>query len=266
MSIKEWKNEEISALLSEAWGFKFGLDELNEGYPDVGSAETIEDDEAGTTGRLARGLKKEGEEAEIDEEVELDEDKPYTAKKEDEDEDLRKGAEKRGGEGTLAKTPGHGKVDYVNEDKPYTAKKEEPGEDLRKGAEKRGAEGTLAKTKGHGKVDYVKEDTGEDEAWHEWKNEHADDDHIREIEHHLRALKDDRDYERHGAEYDHDRYEDEGMEEGMDERRGRGRKGPHTRTDDPRLREVMNTVAKKYPNISEERMQQLAAYALRARK
>ena len=45
--------------------------------------------------------------------------------------------------------------------------------------------GDQSKTKG----DYLKEDSGEDEAWHEWKNEHADDDHIREIEHHLRALK-----------------------------------------------------------------------------
>lgn len=56
------------------------------------------------------------------------------------------------------------------------------------------------------------EDSGEEEAWHDWKNEHADDDHIREIEHHLRALKDDRDHERHGAEYDDDKYEDEGYD------------------------------------------------------
>ena len=61
------------------------------------------------------------------------------------------------------------------------------------------------------------EESGEEEAWHQWKNEHADDDHIREIEHHLRALKDDRDHERGEAEYDHDKYEDEGdrdLEEG----------------------------------------------------
>ena len=52
---------------------------------------------------------------EDDDEEELEEDKAYTAKKEDDDEDLRKGAEKRGGEGTLAKTKGHGRVDYANE-------------------------------------------------------------------------------------------------------------------------------------------------------
>lgn len=94
----------------------------------------------------------------------VDEDKAYTAKKEKPGADKRKGAEKRGAEGTLAKTKGHGKVDYVNEeegleeDEDYTAKKEKPGDDKRKGAEKRGAEGTLAKTKGHGKVDYVNEE------------------------------------------------------------------------------------------------------------
>ena len=58
------------------------------------------------------------------------------------------------------------------------------------------------------------EDSGADEAWNQWKNEHADDDHIKEMEHHLRALKEDRDYERHGAEYDHDKDEDEDYREG----------------------------------------------------
>ena len=43
-------------------------------------------------------------------------DEDYTAKKEKSGEDKRKGAEKRGAEGTLAKTKGHGRVDYANED------------------------------------------------------------------------------------------------------------------------------------------------------
>jgi len=47
----------------------------------------------------------------------IDEDEDYTAKKEKPGDDKRKGAEKRGAEGTLAKTKGHGKVDYVNEEK-----------------------------------------------------------------------------------------------------------------------------------------------------
>ncbi|QDP51502.1 MAG: hypothetical protein GOVbin630_200 [Prokaryotic dsDNA virus sp.] len=51
-----------------------------------------------------------------DDEDDLHEDKPYTAKKEKPGADKRKGAKKRGAEGTLAKTKGHGRVDYVNED------------------------------------------------------------------------------------------------------------------------------------------------------
>ena len=46
----------------------------------------------------------------------MEEDKAFTAKKEKPGADLRRGAEKRGAEGTLAKTPGHGKDDFVNED------------------------------------------------------------------------------------------------------------------------------------------------------
>ena len=197
MSTKDWKNGELTQLLSEAWGFKFDTGLLNE--------------EAAQTHFAGDPMTKK----EKQQDDELEEDKDYTAKREKPGEDKRKGAEKRGAEGTLAKTKGHGRVDYVNEDEDYTAKREKPGEDKRKGAEKRGAEGTLAKTKGHGRVDYVNEDSGARETWDQWKNEHADDDHIREIEHHLRALKDDRDYERHEAEYDHDKYEDEGepMEE-----------------------------------------------------
>jgi len=61
----------------------------------------------------------------------------------------------------------------------------------------------------------LEEDSGEDEAWNDWKNEHADDDHIREIRHHLRALEEDRDHDRHDAEYDHDDYEDDRKDEGV---------------------------------------------------
>jgi len=52
---------------------------------------------------------------EVDDELELQEDKDYTAKKEKDGAEKRKGAEKRGAEGTLAKTKGHGRVDYVSE-------------------------------------------------------------------------------------------------------------------------------------------------------
>ena len=100
----------------------------------------------------------------------MGEDKAYTAKKEKPGADKRKGAEKRGAEGTLAKTKGHGRVDYVNEDEAYTSKREKPGADKRKGAMKRGAEATKLKHdepggRGHKKGDdaYVNEEQGADD-------------------------------------------------------------------------------------------------------
>ena len=51
----------------------------------------------------------------IDHDHESLEEKKYTAKKEKPGKDKRKGAKKRGAEGTLAKTKGHGDVDYVEE-------------------------------------------------------------------------------------------------------------------------------------------------------
>tara|TARA_R110002020_G_scaffold80847_3_gene201389 strand:+ start:729 stop:1595 length:867 start_codon:yes stop_codon:yes gene_type:complete len=53
--------------------------------------------------------------AEGDNPAAVEETKDYTAKKEKPGADKRKGAEKRGAEGTLAKTKGHGRVDYVDE-------------------------------------------------------------------------------------------------------------------------------------------------------
>jgi len=50
------------------------------------------------------------------EEDAVEEDKAYSAKKEKPGRDKRKGASKRGAEGTLAKTKGHGRVDYIKED------------------------------------------------------------------------------------------------------------------------------------------------------
>ena len=138
MSTKDWKNGEITTLLSEAWGFKFDssreFDEFNEGAD------------------INTGL-----------------DSPKR---------------KKGGRST---SYGH----EVTE------------------------EGGLANRRGDPRqrrpeASSIREDSGQDEAWNDWKNEHADDDHIREMKHHLRALKEDRDYERHGAEYDHDKDEDEG--------------------------------------------------------
>tara|TARA_R100001594_G_scaffold51807_1_gene85271 strand:+ start:8029 stop:9129 length:1101 start_codon:yes stop_codon:yes gene_type:complete len=171
MSTKDWKNNEISTLLSEAWGFKFNtlqeFDEFN-GTGEVQEEAVEEEDADKNTGLepdgkdTSYGHMKEEEAQEALEEEELQEAAAF--KKGDETE--------KGGAA-------------------FTGETEEEREEM-------------------GRVD---EESGEDETWHQWKNEHADDDHIREMEHHLRALKEDRDYERHEAEYDHDKYEDEGMHE-----------------------------------------------------
>ena len=211
MSTKDWKNGEINTLLTEKWGFSFNLDALDEAsdMPSAGESHT------GGTG-----------------------DRP-TEKKAEEDIEGEGGDSKREEEG-LDEIAGV-TVDSGTRAKPHRAAREEdpcdpsvdptcapePGEAAQKKQ--------IAKKMGTGPRESVlREDSGEDEAWHEWKNEHADDDHIKEIEHHLRALKDDRDYERHGAEYDHDKYEDEG--DPMDEGGNADRKDPRNRRETERTR------------------------------
>ena len=82
MSIKDWKNNEITQLLSEAWGFKFNtlqeFDEFNEGAGKNTGMSGVKGDDKDDT---YMGHVKEAEE--LEEEVEdLEEDKAYTAKKE----------------------------------------------------------------------------------------------------------------------------------------------------------------------------------------
>ena len=190
MSTKDWKNGEVTKLLSEAWGFGFDLDNLNEATPRVGYGG---DDEA-----VKPPDKEEKEIKELEEEVEeIEEDK-------------------KGGKDWHATGKSKGQRGAHDEDTDYSGHGMRTGDESdtdpgdkddtwRKGEQSKTHPGRLNK-------ENLNEDSGEDEAWHQWKNEHADDDHIKEIEHHLRALKDDRDYERHEAEYDHDKYEDEGYD------------------------------------------------------
>ena len=174
MSTKDWKNGEIKSLLSEAWGFKMDLNNLNEDFADKHrtAANTIEEDADFDAKCQAAATEAEA---------------------------IQLGCPGTRVQGRRMRE----ELDEVSVEDPDVPEEETKGK---------------ASTKWE-KAGLKTEDSGEDEAWHQWKNEHADDDHIREIEHHLRALKDDRDYERHGAEHDDDRYEDEGMEE----RRRRGR-------------------------------------------
>jgi hypothetical protein len=179
MSIKDWKNNEITQLLSEAWGFKFNTK--------GGDVETLSErgDPTGIVGDNPRGKKKAKKSIGGDKDV-----AGYMKEEVDE----------------IEEAFGQARPQQTGSPKGYAKKKCKDAAGERVGCDSPGAVPMEeAEEKGR-----ISEDSGEDEAWHEWKNEHADDDHIREIEHHLRALKDDRDYERHGAEDDRDKYEDEG--------------------------------------------------------
>jgi len=190
MSTKEWKNGELTTILSEAFGFKFNLDAINE--------KADKND----------GLEPDGEDTSYGhmKEEELQE----TGAKDDGESEGDKGKDKDDPEAKDYTDGGDRKGDESATD---------PGDE-----DDTWRKGKKSKTHKGLNKENLNEESGEDEAWHQWKNEHADDDHIREMEHHLRALKEDRDYERHGAEYDHDKYEDEGdhdLEEG-----GSGRADP----------------------------------------
>jgi hypothetical protein len=101
--------------------------ELEEAIPelelniDAGEEMDVEDDlgldmDMGDDEEGLEAVELAGDEEVEGDEFEMAEDKPFTAKKEKPGRDKRRGAEKRGAEGTLAKTPGHGRVDYVNEE------------------------------------------------------------------------------------------------------------------------------------------------------
>jgi len=205
MSIKDWKNEEISTLLSEAWGFKFNtlqeFDEFNgtgEVQEETQEAELQEgDEEEVDEGRRPRLSSDSGENSPTQSTRSTrDVSGAVPAPRDEEEEEKKKQVAEAEEDEPLEESPSHPAAD--REGNRATGRRVKKGgnrvEEHKKGLNK----------------ENLNEDSGEEEAWHQWKNEHADDDHIKEIEHHLRALKDDRDHERRGAEHDHDKYEDEG--------------------------------------------------------
>ena len=182
MSIKDWKNKEIKGLMTEKWGFTCDLDMLTERR-----------DRHGAEDRLV------GHGESQDDRVHEDSDQSDEDAKAEIDTGKTKG-DKFENEGL---PEGQGYDDKEDESLGMRTGKESE----KKQSEKDRRDDSYGKW---GKRGNVNEDSGEDEAWHEWKNEHADDDHIKEIERHLRALKGDRDYEEDRSEDDHDHYEDEG--------------------------------------------------------
>jgi hypothetical protein len=171
MSTKEWKNREITTLLSEAWGFGFDIDRLDE---KTGDDETPEKAKKSIKGKGTSKV----EEDDLEENVDLEEATSASLNWGGNEGDYKR--KKEGGTRKKTGDVGGGKYGKGGHYKDYEKDESQ-----------------------------LSEDSGEEEAWHDWKNEHADDDHIKEIEHHLRALRHDKDHEEHDAESDDDKYEDE---------------------------------------------------------
>ena len=84
---------------------------------EVEISDEMDDDPVEADVELDAEMDMDGDDVDVDMDVEdMLQEKAYSAKREKPGADKRKGAEKRGAEGTLAKTKGHGRVDYVNEE------------------------------------------------------------------------------------------------------------------------------------------------------
>ena len=217
MSTKDWKNGELTTILSEAFGFKFTLDALNEAADKNTGMSGVKGDDDDDT--YMGHFKK--DEDEIEEGKKGGKDWHATGKKagqkgaHDKDTDYSGHGERKGDESDTDKGAtdysGHGdragdESDTDKGDKDYTWRKGEKSK-THKGLNKEGAT-----PKGHGpntkagKIDrsdianktpkgFVNEDSGEEEGEHYDDNRMSDDDHIKAIEHHLDALRHDRDYD-----------------------------------------------------------------------
>ena len=157
MSIKDWKNKELSKNLNKKWGFKMKLHELNESYDAKQGSPQAEADEADSD---KVGM--------IDD---LKEDQPYG-----------------GNTGDKSKTD-PGKED--DEWRKGKKSKTDPGKE-----DDEWRKGKKSKThSGLNKESLVKEDSSEEEGKHYHRDEMSDGDRIKEIERHLDALKKDRGYD-----------------------------------------------------------------------
>jgi len=159
MSTKDWKNNELTTILSEAFGFKFNLDALNEGADKNTGMSGVDGD---------------------------DKDDTYMGHVKEEEELQETGAKDTGAsKGDDSKTH--------KGEKDYTTKKDDELKDTEDdGArgEKKGDKAYVNETE-----ETVSEDSGEEEGHHYDDNRMSDDEHIKAIEHHLDALRGDRDYD-----------------------------------------------------------------------
>ena len=192
MSTKDWKNKELTNLLSEAWGFKFNtlqeFDDFNEGADKntgmsgvkgddgddtyMGHTKKEEIEEVAGVGSGAHDPRKRRKPRGTGPRVEDEEEESEDAKKKQVAESEDTGAS----EDNDSKTH-KGEKDYTTK-KGKKKKTSSPGRGEKKGDEA-----------------FINEDSGAEEGEHYEDNAMHDDDHIKAIEHHLDALKHDRDYD-----------------------------------------------------------------------
>lgn len=250
MSIKDWKNKEVGILISEAWGFGFKLDNLNEQtnilkeekypglspYEDRGAHDNrqrdadgkpigknvdvfgrpVKDDDDTETGQVKEGEKPDGDGDGV----------PPWADKDDKDSEVQEegafspnhycvhhGGVAHNGATHVAEAISHnydkglGRVTHytmklqdgtilenvATEDIQVTDASLAEGHSHPPGNRDTGASKDDESSTHKGEEDYVNEDSGEEEGEHYRDNAMHDNDHIKAIEHHLDALKKDRD-------------------------------------------------------------------------
>ena len=253
MSTKTWKNKELTTLLSEAWGFGFNLDNLNEGELKGGLKDYME--------------KKRGESSDDDDDGDEDEESVEEGK------DLS-----AMGGGPTNKAGKIERSDVANKD---TSKFGQGGS---KGGGKESAGGSVAAPKA-GKIDrtdvankasgrWLKEGEEEDETLEEMcpgaEDGHDHDMGMEKVsyegpEGRAAELVDELKElimqmgQAHGMVPGNRMYQEGEEEEELEERRGRGRNGPHIRKagpDDPRLRteqKVRRLIRKSLKNLQEKK-------------
>jgi len=230
MSTKSWKNKELTTLLSEAWGFGFDLSRLNEGIEDL---------------KAWKEEQKGGEGAQDDDDGD-----------EDDEEAVEEGFERPKSATGAGPTNKGGKIDRSDVANKDTSKFGQGGS---KGGGKESAGGSVAAPKA-GKIDrsdvankasgrWLKESEEEEETLEEMcpaedhdmegmEMEAGPENRAVELLDELKELI--MQLQGQGAEMvpGNRPYQEGQEEEELEERRGRGRKGPHIRGNpDPRLRE-----------------------------
>ena len=228
MSTKDWKNGEMSTLLTEKWGFNFTLDKLNEGKSDKTVQEISEyDPDAPEQDVKGHQKKRFGQLDEEDEEnLEETAEHPDWGMGKDEKSKTRPGEEDYTGHKGDDSHTHPGEKDYEHDDDDHSdleGKANRVLADLHDVMTAAGLDVDLTADVSGGDVDVdlMPDPYG---LTTDSPNPFPEAENIAKLSgglggnilgynmHHLRALKDDRDHDRHGAEYDHDKYEDEGYD------------------------------------------------------